>query len=194
MPELDAGILLALPSIRNCPKDLAQGHCSGDPKTQQTGGRSQELPAHFFAVRPLQGVGKTSSGSTYPVVDPQLPNEQAGFRQGRSTVLQILKLTSDIEESFELGHKGGVVLEDLSAAYDTVWQQGLALKLLCVIDRHLVRLIIIILSNRSFKLKTSSGQTSRLRLLKTEYHKDRLCHHSSLTHTSAKIFPYDFII
>ena len=59
------------------------------------------------------------------------------------------------------------VLVDLSAAYDTAWQQVLALTLLRVIpDRQLVRFIITILSNRSFKLKTSSGQTSRLRLLK----------------------------
>ena len=102
-----------------------------------------------------------------PVVDPQLPNEQAGFRRGRSTVQQILKLTSDIEESFEQKQKTGVVLVDLTAAYDTVWHQALALKLLTTIpDRHLVRFIINILSNRSFKLKTSSGQTSPLRILK----------------------------
>ena len=47
-----------------------------------------------------------------PVVDPELPNKQAGFRQGRFTVLQILKLTCDIKESFKLGHEGGVVLAD----------------------------------------------------------------------------------
>ena len=33
-------------------------------------------------------------------------------------------------------------------------------------DRHLLRFIMNILSNRSFKLKTSSGQISRLRILK----------------------------
>ena len=56
---------------------------------------------------------------------------------------------------------------DLTAPYDTVWDQGLALKLLRTIpDRHLVRFIINILSNRSFKLQTSVGQISRLRILK----------------------------
>ena len=101
------------------------------------------------------------------VIEPQLPTEQAGFRQGRSTVQQILKLTSEIEKSFENGHKAGAVMEDLAAAYDTVWRQGPALKLLCTIpDRHLVRFIMNILSNRNFKLKTSTGQISRLRILK----------------------------
>ena len=56
---------------------------------------------------------------------------------------------------------------DLTAAYDTVWHQGLTLKLLRTIpDRYLVRFIMNILSNRSFKLKTSTGQISRLRMLK----------------------------
>ena len=56
---------------------------------------------------------------------------------------------------------------DLTAAYDTVWHQGLALKLLRIIlDRHLVRFIMNILSNCNFNLKTSPGQISRLRILK----------------------------
>ena len=102
-----------------------------------------------------------------PVMEPELPTQQAGFRQGRSTVQQILKLTCEIEKSFEKGYKAGAVMVDLTAAYDTVWHQGLALKLLRTIpDRHLVRFIMTILSNRSFKLKTSTGQISRLRILK----------------------------
>ena len=102
-----------------------------------------------------------------PIIDPQLPNEQAGFRRGRSTVHQIVNLTDDIEEAFEKGHKAGVILVDLTAAYDTVWHQGLTLKLLHTIpDRHLVRFICTIISNRSFTLKTSDGQVSRLRRLK----------------------------
>jgi len=56
---------------------------------------------------------------------------------------------------------------DLTAAFDTVWHQGLALKLLQTIsDRHLVRFIVDFVSNRSFILRTSDGQCSRLRRLK----------------------------
>ena len=102
-----------------------------------------------------------------PVIEPQMPLEQAGFRQGRSTVQQILKLTCEIEKNFENGYKAGAVMVDLTAAYDTAWHQGLTLKLLRTIpDRHLVRFIMNILSNRSFKLKTSAGQISRPRILK----------------------------
>ena len=102
-----------------------------------------------------------------PVIDPQLPNEQAGFRNDRSTVHQIAQLTEDIEDAFEAGHKGGVILVDLTAAYDTVWHQGLILKLLRMVpDRHLVQVLSTIISNRSFILKTSDGQVSRSRWLK----------------------------
>jgi len=65
-----------------------------------------------------------------PVVDPQLPTQQGGFPRGRSTAQQVVKLTSDIEESYEGRQKAGLVPVDLTAAYDTVWHQGLALKLL----------------------------------------------------------------
>ncbi|KAJ3581419.1 hypothetical protein NHX12_016664, partial [Muraenolepis orangiensis] len=63
--------------------------------------------------------------------------------------------------------KAGVVYLDLTAAYDTVWNRGLHLKLLRTIpDRHMVKFIMETPSNRSFNLQTSSGQCSRLRRLK----------------------------
>ncbi|KAJ3587576.1 hypothetical protein NHX12_011173 [Muraenolepis orangiensis] len=102
-----------------------------------------------------------------PVVDSQLPREQAGFRHGRSTADQVTLLCQDIEDSFQNNEKAGVVYLDLTAAYDTVWHRGLHLKLLRTIpDRHMVKFIMETLSNRSFILQTSSGQCSRLRRLK----------------------------
>ena len=58
-----------------------------------------------------------------PVVDSQLPREQAGFRRGRSTVDQVTLLTQDLEDSFQAKAKAGVVLLDLTVAYDTVWHR-----------------------------------------------------------------------
>ena len=64
----------------------------------------------------------------------------SGFRRGRSTVQQeLVKLTDDIEACFEEKQKAGLVLADLTAAYDSVWHQGLTLKLLQVVpDRQMV--------------------------------------------------------
>ena len=45
-----------------------------------------------------------------PVVDPHLPREQAGFRPGRSTVEQVVKLTEDIETAFENRNKSEMYL------------------------------------------------------------------------------------
>ena len=42
-----------------------------------------------------------------PIVDPLLPGEQAGFRQGKSTVDQVVLLTQNIEDSFEAKKKAG---------------------------------------------------------------------------------------
>ena len=102
-----------------------------------------------------------------PIIDPKLPQEQAGFRRGRSTTDQITLLTDDIETGFQDCQKIGVILVDLTAAYDTVWLRGLHLKLLRLVpNSHIVKFVMELLSNRSFILKTNDGQTSRLRRLR----------------------------
>ena len=102
-----------------------------------------------------------------PVIDPQLPPQQAGFRHGRSTTDQVTLLTDDNEAGFEAKQKVGAVLVDLTAAYDTVWLRGLHLNLLRMVpDVHMVSFVMELLTNRSFKLKTSDGQVSRLRRLR----------------------------
>ena len=99
-----------------------------------------------------------------PVVDPQLPREQVGFRRGRSTVDQVTLLTHYIEDSFQHNENAGVVFLDLTAAYDTMWHRGFHLNLLRIIpDRHMVGFIMDMLSNRSFVVHTSDGQRSPLR-------------------------------
>ena len=74
---------------------------------------------------------------------------------------------SNIIKTDQVGEKAGVVLLDLTAAYDTVWHRGLHLKLLQLIpERHIVNFIMEMLRNRRFTLHTSDGQRSRPRRLK----------------------------
>ena len=102
-----------------------------------------------------------------PIVEPALPATQAGFRPGRSTVDQIVHLTDDIENRFEERKKAGLVLADLTAAYDTIWHSGLTLKMLHVIpDHRMVHFLCKLISNRRFTLQTSDGRLSRPRPLK----------------------------
>lgn len=82
-----------------------------------------------------------------------IPVEQAGFRPKRSCSDQVLSLTTHIEAGFQKQLKTSVAFIDLTAAYDTVWRQGMLYKLLCVIPcKTTVGLIDQMLSNRSFRV------------------------------------------
>ena len=102
-----------------------------------------------------------------PIVDPLLSKEQAGFRHGKSTVDQVVLLTQSIKDSFEAKKKVGAVFVDLTAAYDTVWHRGLIYKLLRRLSgKHMVRMIMELVRNRSFTLTTGDSKSNRLQRLK----------------------------
>ena len=102
-----------------------------------------------------------------PLIDPLLPKEQAGFRGGKSTVDQVVLLTQNIEDAFEAKKKTGAVFINLTAAYDTVWHRGLTCKLLRLLwDKHMVKMIMELVRNRSFTFTTGDSKQSRLRRLK----------------------------
>ena len=102
-----------------------------------------------------------------PLIDALLPKKQAGFRRGKSTVDQVVLLTQNIKDSFEAKKKAGAVFIDLTAAYDIVWHRGLTCKLLrLLLDKHIVRMIMELVRNRSFTLTTGDSKQSRLRRLK----------------------------
>ena len=80
---------------------------------------------------------------------------------------QVVLLTQNIEDSFEAKKKAGAVFVDLTAAYDTVWHRGLTCKLLRLLpDKHMVRMIMELVRNKSFTLTTGDSKRSRLRRLK----------------------------
>ena len=101
------------------------------------------------------------------ITDPSLPSEQAGFRHERLTVDQVTLLTQGIEDSFSAEKKAGAVFVDLTAAYNTVWHRGLTCKLLQLLsDRHMIHMIMEMVSNRSFTLTAGNSKRSRLWRLK----------------------------
>ena len=69
-------------------------------------------------------------------------------------------LTEDIEASFDKKLKPGVVLVDLLAAYDTVWNCGLTLKLLkTVLSKEMARTIIGIISQHRFHVHIGKSKS-----------------------------------
>lgn len=58
-----------------------------------------------------------------------LDKEQEGFRRFRSTTQALLRLTQDIANGFNNREMTVAVMIDLEKAYDSVWRDGLLLKL-----------------------------------------------------------------
>ena len=130
----------------------------GDPKSYR--------PISLLCV-PFKILERLIYARVETITDPLLPQEQAVFQHGRSAVDQVTLLTQDIEDSFSVKKKAGAVFVDLTAAYDTVWHRGLTCKLLRLLpDKHMVHMIMEMVSNRSFTLTTGNGQRRRLRHLK----------------------------
>ena len=102
-----------------------------------------------------------------PIVDSLLPQEQAGFRRGRSATDQITLLTQGIEYSFSAKTKAGAVIMDLTTVYDTIWHRSFACKLLrLLLDRHIVSVIMELVCYYSFVFTTCICAQSRLQRLK----------------------------
>ena len=130
----------------------------GDPKSYR--------PISLLCV-PYKILERLIYAHIEPLIDPLLPKEQAGFQCGKSTVDQVVLLTQNIEDSFKAKKKAGAIFNNLTAAYDTVWHCGLTCKLLRLLpDKHMVRIIIKLVRNRSFTLTTGDSKQSRLRRLK----------------------------
>ena len=85
-----------------------------------------------------------------PTLDDTIVVEKAGLRHGRSTCDQVFALTTFIENGFQRTQKTGVIVLDLTAAYDTVWQLGLLVKLSKVIPQCAVDMIALFLRDRHF--------------------------------------------
>jgi len=64
-----------------------------------------------------------------PTVESLLSEDQADVRKSRSTCDQVAALTTFIENRFQQNLKTGAVFLELTAAYDTVWQNGLLYRL-----------------------------------------------------------------
>lgn len=94
-----------------------------------------------------------------------IPPEQAGFRPGRSCEDQVLALTSFIENGFQKMMKTSAVFIDLTAAYDTVWRDGLMYKLMKIIPcRKICGLINNMLSYRLFKVYLGDQVSNKYKL------------------------------
>ncbi|CAH0551137.1 unnamed protein product [Brassicogethes aeneus] len=83
-----------------------------------------------------------------------LPDEQFGFRAQLSTELQVVRIAEIITHGFDFRQRTGLVLLDLSKAFDKVWHVGLLVKMINMeISPPMVKIIASYLKNRSFSTK-----------------------------------------
>jgi len=95
-------------------------------------------------------------------INQVIPIEQAGFRSGRNCCDQVLALTTRIENGFEKQLKTATAFIDLTAAYDTVWREGLITKFLRIIPcQTLGKLLNNMLSNRLFKVIIDDAESKQ---------------------------------
>ena len=126
-------------------------------------------PIFLFCV-PYQILERLIHALVESIVGPLFPREQAGFRRGRSTVDETVLLTQNLEDSFEPKKKAGAMFVDLTATCDTVWHCGLTCKLLRFLpDKHMVRMIMELVQNRSFTLTIGDSKQSKLRRLRNSF-------------------------
>lgn len=133
-------------------------------------GKPSDRPESYRPIALLSCCSKLLERLIYnricgPVLE-QVPVTQAGFRPNRSCSDQVMSLTTFIEAGYQDKLKTGVAFIDLTAAFDTVWREGLLFKLQKVIPcQTTARLINNMLCDRKFQVILNET-TSRERKLK----------------------------
>ena len=82
---------------------------------------------------------------------------QSGFRKGRSTTDQLVRLESFVREAFVRGEHAVGVFFDLEKAYDTTWKHGILRDLETAgLKGRLPKFIEGFLANRKFRVRAGS--------------------------------------
>ena len=66
---------------------------------------------------------------TFFIENKIISSNQSGFKQGDSCINQLLSITHEIFEYFDVGLEVGSVFLDISKAFDKVWHEGIIYKL-----------------------------------------------------------------
>ncbi|KAL4143539.1 hypothetical protein QTP88_005858 [Uroleucon formosanum] len=92
-----------------------------------------------------------------PVIESNLPNNQFGFRHNHSTIHQIHRLVDNISYALEKKLICTGVFLDVAQAFDTVWHEGLLLKLKTFLPPYYYLLFKSYLKDRHFSVRSGSA-------------------------------------
>ena len=86
-----------------------------------------------------------------------LPSHQFGFRQGRSTIHQLMRVTRNIKSHLDNKRTTGLLSLDLQSAFDKVWHEALLHKMLVYnFPIYIIKLTKSYLEDRFFRVKIGS--------------------------------------
>lgn len=161
------GIINASLRLRHFPRSWRRADVVVIPKP----GKPRNFPQNYRPISLVSSVGKITEGVVLGRLKRALdeveliPDFQFGFRPGHSAVQQILRIVEHTTEALNKKQSTGMVLLDVSKAFDKVWHEGLLHKMLNAgIPRPLVRLIASYLQDRTFSVKLNGTRSTERRL------------------------------
>ena len=87
---------------------------------------------------------------------------QSGFRRGRQTIDQLIRLTQQVADGFQEKEHTAAVFVDLQQAYDHVWRQGLLFKMQKLgIQGNMYEWIKAFLQDRSISTKVNCAMSKK---------------------------------
>ena len=93
----------------------------------------------------------------HTVTDEIIPPFQFGFREGHSTSHQVRRVVNYIKEGFRVKKSTGMIMLDLTSAFDSVWHDGLIFKLAALnYPRYLISIVNSYITERTFQVKVGS--------------------------------------
>jgi len=135
-------------------------------------GKEKKNPLSYRPISLLSNVGKIMERMVnrrliYLLESKDiLAPSQTGYRKYRNTEDQLALLVQDIENSFQEKQKTLAVFFDLSRAFDTVWKEGLMLKLLKAgIRKNMYSWLHHYLHARTARVKLDGVQSRKIKLL-----------------------------
>ena len=91
---------------------------------------------------------------------------QSGFRKGRSTMDAVVKVSNDIEKTFKMKETMAIVFYDIEKAYDSMWREGLLIKLNRMgVRGRFYNWVLDFLTDRRFKVKVGSEMSEEFNIV-----------------------------
>lgn len=122
-------------------------------------GKNSQDPTSYRPISLISNLGKVLERlilNRLKKFDNQIPDAQFGFRNHRTTELQLATLIDEAKTNIIKGKTTALATLDIEKAYDTIWHEGLIYKLInMAIPGYLIKIIWEFLKERTFQVIVS---------------------------------------